>query len=234
MPQMSTTIARADAALPAPSGVPAGSELRPCRPADAAALGRLSFEAHGPDIACDTPEDAVADIRASFDGAYGAFWPAASPLIARGEEPVAAVLTVRRAPWVGTPDGPFVIELFTARPSRRRGLARLLVRRGLTVAADAGEPTPALRVDPEKTAARALYASARLHHLATRWQRSSPPPLIPPATSCSAPDGPRRRSADLRPHAVGRHGHPPIRHLRFIQHRGAGRPRSYTPATARR
>ena len=64
---------------------------------------------------------------------------------------------MRRAPWDGTPDCPFVIELFTARAFRRRGLARFLLDRCLAAAHHGGEPAVALRVDSDNAAARALY-----------------------------------------------------------------------------
>lgn len=157
--EMPTLIARTDADLPGRVVVPAGADVRPCRRSDADGLGRLYFEAYEPGIACDTLDEAVADIHASFEGDYGELWPAGSLLIERGGEPIAALLTVRRAPWDGTPDGPFVIELFTARAWRRQGLARLLVQRCLAIAREEGEPTVALRVDPDNAAARSLYAS---------------------------------------------------------------------------
>lgn len=156
---MLTLIANTDADPPGTVVIPAGAEVRPCQHSDADGIGRLYFESYEPGVACDTLDEAVADIRASFAGNDGEFWPAASLLIERGGVPIAALLTVRRAPWDGTPDGPFIIELFTARAFRRQGLARLLVRRCLTIAHETGEPTLALSVDPENLPARALYES---------------------------------------------------------------------------
>ena len=139
--------------------MPVGYAVRACQRSDIESLGRLYHDAYEPGAACDTLEEAIADIRASFDGAYGKLWPAASSLIHRRGDPVAALLTVRRTPWDDTPDCPFIIELFTARAHRRRGLARALVARCLWAARRAGESAVALRVDPGNTAARALYES---------------------------------------------------------------------------
>ena len=67
-----------------------------------------------------------------------------------------ALLVVERAPWPDTPDCPFVIELFTARTHRRRGLAKLLLSTCSAV-------TVALRVDPANLPAMHLYQSFDFH-----------------------------------------------------------------------
>jgi GNAT superfamily N-acetyltransferase len=138
-----------------PAGCTARSPLR----TDARALGRLYFEAYDPGTRCETLADAVNDIRATFDGAYGELWPAASWIVQRGGELVAAVLTVRRAPWRDTPDCPFVIDLFTARHARRQGLARALVCGCIGVVSATARPCVALRVDPANEPALRLYGS---------------------------------------------------------------------------
>jgi GNAT superfamily N-acetyltransferase len=140
-------------------GLPAGYACGPARPDDAKALGRLYFAAYEPGVAGETVAEAVADVRATFDGAYGEFWPAGSSVVRHQDVPVAAVLAVRRVPWDDTPDCPFVVELFTDRAHRRRGLARALLVGCLAAARAAGEPALALRVDAENAAARALYAA---------------------------------------------------------------------------
>lgn len=159
MGKLLTLIAAVDGIAPSAVQPPAEYEVRPCQPSDAEVLGRLYFEAHEPGVACETLEEAVADIRASFDGAYGPLWPAASLAVDCGGKLVAAVFTVRRVPWDDTPDCPFIIELFTARAFRRRGLARVLVNRCLVAATHAAEPAVALRVDAANAAARSLYES---------------------------------------------------------------------------
>ncbi len=157
MGQLLTLVAdtrrRTDAALPA------GYAGGPAHSADVEALGRLYFAAYEPGVAGETVAEAIADVRATFDGAYGEFWPVGSSVVRHHGEPVAVILTVRRAPWDAAPDCPFVVELFTDRAHRRRGLARALLVACLDAARVAGEPALALRVDAENAGARALYAA---------------------------------------------------------------------------
>lgn len=75
-------------------------------------------------------------------------------------------MTVRRGPWDGTPDCPFIIELFTARELRRRGLARLAMQNCLAAVRDHGEVAVALRVAADNVAAFALYGSLAF----VRWE----------------------------------------------------------------
>jgi N-alpha-acetyltransferase 10/11 len=139
--------------------VPPGYRARECRRSDIDALGRLYFEAYDPGQASATVAEAVADIEASFAGKYGHLWPDFSLMLLADQQPAAAILTVQRAPWPDTPDCPFVIELFTARAHRGRGLARWLVRSAMDVVADAGEQALALRVSGDNHTALALYRS---------------------------------------------------------------------------
>src|SRR5947209_8536215 len=82
--------------------------LRPCRPTDIPDLAHLYFGAFDPGIACSTLEEALADIEASFAGEFGDFWSEASPIAVHEEQLVGACLVVRRAPWEGTPDSPYI------------------------------------------------------------------------------------------------------------------------------
>lgn len=161
MGQLLTLVASPDRARADARGrpLPPGYGVGPAWRSDAEALGRLYFDAYPPGVAGETVAEAIADIHATFDGAYGDLWPEGSGTIVHDGAPVAAVLTVRRAPWDDTPDGPFVIELLTDRAHRWRGLARRLVGDCLTAARNAGEVAVGLRVDAENVAARALYAS---------------------------------------------------------------------------
>lgn len=170
MSDLVTLIRRIDAA-PSPAEPPAGLAMRSSRPADLAALGALYFAAYDPGIACDTLEEAVADVAASFAGEYGEYWPEASPVVTSGGRIVNAVMTVRRAPWDDTPDCPFIIELFTARDHRRRGLGRLAVTSCMRTVAAAGEQAVALRVAVDNRAALALYRSLGF----ARWPEQAVP-----------------------------------------------------------
>jgi GNAT superfamily N-acetyltransferase len=158
MSQMLTFVADALSA-PRPIPWPSGHIIRSSTPLDAVALGRLYYEAYDPGLACESVEEAIADIRATFQGAYGVLWLAASSVIEHDRELVAAMLVVHRAPWEDTPDCPFVIELFTARSCRRQGLARALLSRCLMLVGATERPHLALRVDATNKAAIQLYES---------------------------------------------------------------------------
>lgn len=151
----------ADVSEPPPRGrpLPAPYRMGAAERSDIAELGRLYFAAYEPGVACATVEEAIADIRASFDGAYGPLWRDASPVAVGEDGPVSAVLTVHRAPWDDVPDCPFIIETFTARGHRRRGLARGLLTEVLAEVSSSDDDAVALRVDAENTAAAALYRS---------------------------------------------------------------------------
>jgi N-alpha-acetyltransferase 10/11 len=79
--------------------------------------------------------------------------------VERDGVPVAALLAVYRAPWQGTPDCPFVTDLFTLPGFRRHGLGRFLMRRCLTAVSRTSRPSVALRVDSENVPAMRLYQS---------------------------------------------------------------------------
>jgi GNAT superfamily N-acetyltransferase len=135
--------------------LPDGYVVRAAVVQDVEAIGRLYFEAT--EARVGSQAEAVADIQRGFDGAYGDYWCEASLVVVRGTEPVACLLTVRRAPWAGTPDCPWINELFTAKSHRRRGLARALLATCMRVVAEAGHGQLALRVNEDNAPARALY-----------------------------------------------------------------------------
>ena len=125
--------------------------LRTPTRADTTELGRLYFESYEPGIAAATEVEAIEDIAATFDGAYGPLSANWSWLAVSGEQLVGALLVVERAPWPDTPDCPFIIELFTAPINRRQGLARALLATATTQVA--------LRVSDDNVAAQRLYES---------------------------------------------------------------------------
>jgi N-alpha-acetyltransferase 10/11 len=103
-------------------------------------------------------------MEATFAGAYGALWQEASRVATNDDAAiVAAIQVVHRAPWDDTPDCPFVIELFTARAHRRRGLGRALMLGAMGVVAQAGHTNIALRVHPENMPALSLYRRLGFH-----------------------------------------------------------------------
>lgn len=158
MSQLTLIADVADIALPG-IALPERYVLRPPAAADISALGRLYFAAYGPGEACDTHEEAVADMSAAFDGDYGELWVEASPVIELEGAIVAAIQVVRRAPWPDVPDCPFIIELFVDRPHRREGLASRLVSEAAQTVRERGEAALALRVMEANAPARALYAA---------------------------------------------------------------------------
>jgi ribosomal protein S18 acetylase RimI-like enzyme len=99
--------------------------------------------------------DAVAEIRASWDGAYGAWVPEASLLAEYDGALAAAILTVDSLPWEDVADLVFIIDLFTVSALRGRGIGRLLVRTAL--AAIGASREVGLRVDSENESAVRLY-----------------------------------------------------------------------------
>ncbi|MGH2562025.1 MAG: hypothetical protein ACRDJH_23445 [Thermomicrobiales bacterium] len=90
MGKLLTLIAEVGDTLVQAADLPADFAMRPCRLSDTQSLGRLYYEAYEPGVAAATLDEAVADIRACFDGAYGDLWPAASLAIHRGDTLAAA------------------------------------------------------------------------------------------------------------------------------------------------
>lgn len=160
MPELITLQADvAGIAAAAPVELPDGYRIRATAPGDADELGGLYHHSYDAGLASGSPAEARADIRASFQGAYGSYWWEASPAIEWNSLIVASIMTVRRAPWDDVPDCPFVIELFTHREHRRLGLARHLVGRAAAEVEDGGDHALALRVGVDNAPARRLYES---------------------------------------------------------------------------
>lgn len=136
-----------------PPGRP-GVVIRPIEESDLAAVGRL-YGACYPAGEVGDEAEAVADVRASWRGEYGAWSREASLLAEVGGRLVAAVLVVDRPPWDDAADLVFVIDLFTEPARRQRGLGEVLVRTSL--AAVDRERVVGLRVDSENAAAVSLY-----------------------------------------------------------------------------
>lgn len=152
-----TLIARLSEKSPVP--LPDGYRSRPSDISDLEPLARLYFDAYDPGIASDNYEEALADVRASFEGHYGEYLHEASPIVEHEGEIVAGIMVVRRAPWEDTPDCPFIIELFTDRAHRRRGLGRHLLVESLRALLDQAETAAALRVSRDNHSALRLYRS---------------------------------------------------------------------------
>jgi N-alpha-acetyltransferase 10/11 len=137
----------------------AGFAVRAPAEGDSGRLGRLYFDAGVPYADLADAGTAVEEIQAFFRGEFGDFWPAASGAVEHDGRLVAALLTVHRAPWDDTPDGPFITDLFTDPGFRRQGLARVLVARCLDEVHRSARRCVALRVDSENAPAVRLYES---------------------------------------------------------------------------
>ncbi|WP_394938064.1 GNAT family N-acetyltransferase [Psychromicrobium sp. YIM B11713] len=127
---------------------------------DIETLGKLYFDAYDKGLAEQTLEEATANIAASFDGKYGKLLTDASQVALDDDgNIVAGVLVVERSSYDGTPDAPFLIELFTDRDHRRQGLAERLVITSADKLFNLGYREVAVRVKESNSAALALYLS---------------------------------------------------------------------------
>lgn len=133
--------------------------LRASTPADLEAIARLYFDSYPPGVASATLDEAIDDVRLSFDGGYGDYWHGASPVLERTSEIVGAVMTVRRPIWEDVADRPFIIEVLVDPGHRRQGVARALVSEALRVVEREGEEAVSLRVAADNHTALSLYAS---------------------------------------------------------------------------
>lgn len=127
---------------------------------DTPRLGELFFTAYDSDVVGDSLDAAMADMKDSLAGKYGPFLPEASHVALDDDgKIIAAVLVVEHAVGNDTPDTPFIIELFTDREHRRRGLAEDLVLATMDTLFNDGRSDVALRVKSTNSAALALYLS---------------------------------------------------------------------------
>lgn len=133
--------------------------LRASTPADLEAIGGLYFDSYPPGVACATLDEAIDDVRLSFEGGYGEYWHGASPVLERAEEVVGAVMTVRRPIWEDVADRPFIIEVLVDPGHRRQGVARALMTEVLRVTKREGEEAVSLRAAADNHPALNLYVS---------------------------------------------------------------------------
>jgi N-alpha-acetyltransferase 10/11 len=138
--------------------LPADVTIRSIAETDITLLAETYLRAFGP-AAVGSLNDAVTEMKAASDGAWGALWPEASPAAWKGGELAGAVQTVRRPSWEGAPDCPWLIDVFTDPRHRRAGIARVLIGAACRVMSEAGEPCVGLTVDDGNLAAVTLYKS---------------------------------------------------------------------------
>ena len=149
--------------LPLPAGrTPAGVELRPQTPDDIPALGALYWDSYPKGVAAVDPEDAVEEMEGVFDGEYGEPLESASLVAVDATDGIiGCIQTVTGAPWEGTPQGAFVIELFVHPDHRRRGLGTALLLAAAAAAEAAGHDNLALNAQ-EQTSPEAIHLYRRL------------------------------------------------------------------------
>jgi N-alpha-acetyltransferase 10/11 len=138
--------------------LPAGVTIRSIAETEVTLLAQTYLRAFG-SAAAGSLNDAVAEMKAASDGAWGALWPEASPAAWRCGELAGVVQTVRRPSWEGAPDCPWLIDVFTDPGHRRAGIARALIGAACRVMSAAGEPHVGLTVDDGNLAAVTLYRS---------------------------------------------------------------------------
>ena len=155
--QLTLTANLADLPL-AERSTPDDFALRGTEDRDIQVLADLYFSAYPSEIVADEAA-ALEEIEVTFKGEYGELDAAASPLIATGNRVVAAVLTVKQAPWDNTPPGPFLIEVIVHPDYRRQGLARVAILEAASTLLSQGHQTVALRVMSDNDAAMKLYGS---------------------------------------------------------------------------
>lgn len=127
---------------------------------DIPALGQLYFSAYDKGLAERSLEAATASISASFDGKFGKLLTEASQVaLDDAGNIIAGIMVVERSNYDGTPEAPFLIELFTDRAHRRQGLAERLVLISGEKLFNAGYKDVAVRVKATNSAALALYLS---------------------------------------------------------------------------
>lgn len=143
----------------------AGYTLRPVDQNDSDQLAELFFSIYSGSVVEELAL-AVEEIRMTFAGDFGELLVDLSPVALYNGRIVSAVMTVKQAPWENTPDGLFVIEVFTDPQHRRKGLARAGLTRMAADATAQGFKTVGLRVECENDSAMALYRSLGF----TKWE----------------------------------------------------------------
>ncbi|WP_284619232.1 GNAT family N-acetyltransferase [Aquabacterium humicola] len=122
---------------------------------DVDALGGLMYRAYAGTIDYDgeTAEEALAEVRRTFVGEYGAFDPAHSTVAKRSGRLVSATLVTH---WQ---ERPFVAFTMTDPAFARQGLARATLERSMHLLRQSGETELRLVVTIDNEPARLLYES---------------------------------------------------------------------------
>lgn len=136
-------------------------------PEDIPALGELYYNAYDQGIGEPSVDAATSEINEAFAGKYGTLLTEISQVVLDDSgKIIAGVLVVERSAEAGSPPAPFLIELFTDRDHRRRGLAERLVLISEDLLFHAGYQEVVVRVEEKNSAALALYLSLDFR----RWE----------------------------------------------------------------
>lgn len=148
---MQLTLVRRSGPIPA---VAASAALRPITAGDLDDVGTLYAHCH-PVEDVGEEADAIADVRASWDGEYGRWLPEAS-LVAEIDGALAgAILTVEHPPWPDVQHLVFIIDCFVGPDWRGHGVGAALIAGAL---ARVGDRCVGLRVESDNLPAVRLYA----------------------------------------------------------------------------
>lgn len=142
-----------------------GCALRSMNESDIAELAALYFKVY-PRSVVEEIAISVEEMRMTFAGDFGILLPDLSPVVTIEGNIVSAIMSVQDPPWEHTPEGLFIIEVFTAPAYQRRGLARAALTHMANDAVKQRHATVGLRVESENVAAMALYQSLGF----TRWK----------------------------------------------------------------
>jgi GNAT superfamily N-acetyltransferase len=139
--------------LPSAAAPRRALDARHIRDDDRAALGALLFLAYlgGPDQEENDPDEGLAEINRTMDGAYGPFVASASFVVVDAETIVAASLVTTYESL------PLLAHLIVHPSAQREGIGSWIATRSLVALASHNEPLARLAVHPESPA-RALYA----------------------------------------------------------------------------
>ena len=131
----------------------AGPDVRTFESGDVLALGGLMYRAYldTVDYEGETPEQATAEIHETIQGAYGAFIPTCSKVVARAGSVLSATLITRFQ------NRPFVAFTFTDPGFSRQGLARACMQAAMSELFGQGERELRLVVTLANTPAVRLY-----------------------------------------------------------------------------
>ena len=134
-------------------------EIRECNLHDIDSIGKLYFHSYDAGQACESEEGSILDIKNSFEGEYGLFWPQVSMVALDNNKIIGSIMVVHKNSWDKKIDCPYIIELFVHRDYRKKGVAKSLILSSCEAIKKSGQHEVALTVVENNTIARNLYCS---------------------------------------------------------------------------